>query len=131
MRRTTGPWRGRHRRRFAAGALAVTGVFGSSHREAPSMVADPTADDTDVYAFTADDAPGSSPSSRTGSRWRIPRADRTSPSSISGALRRQDRQLGDGYDDIGFRYYVKGEVPEGGAPPRRRCPRSTPSTTRT
>src|ERR671914_247465 len=44
---------------LAAGALAVTGGFGSSHREAPKILADPTADNTDVYAFTAKDAPGS------------------------------------------------------------------------
>src|SRR5918995_4109866 len=39
------------------GALATLGQ-GSSHREAPLTALDPTADDTDVYAFTADDAPG-------------------------------------------------------------------------
>src|SRR4051794_17586094 len=42
---------------LAAGALAVTGVLGSSHREAPGTQKDPTADNTDVYAFTAPDAP--------------------------------------------------------------------------
>jgi hypothetical protein len=44
---------------LAAGALAVTLGFGSSHREAPLSSLDPTGDDTDVYAFTAPDAPGS------------------------------------------------------------------------
>jgi hypothetical protein len=44
---------------LVAGSLAVSGVFGSSHREAPKILADPTADNTDVYAFTAKDAPGS------------------------------------------------------------------------
>jgi hypothetical protein len=44
---------------LAAGSLAVTGVLGSSHREAPKILADPTADNTDVYAFTAPDAPHS------------------------------------------------------------------------
>ena len=44
---------------LAAGSLAVTGVLGSSHREAPKILADPTADNTDLYAFTAADAPGS------------------------------------------------------------------------
>ena len=44
---------------LAAGSLAVPGVFGSSHREAPKILADPTADNTDVYAFTAPDAPKS------------------------------------------------------------------------
>src|SRR4030081_1492874 len=43
----------------AASAFAVSLSFGSSHREAPSIALDPTADDTDVYAFKANDAPGS------------------------------------------------------------------------
>ena len=44
---------------LAAGSLAATGVLGSSHREAPKILADPTADNTDVYAFTAPDTPHS------------------------------------------------------------------------
>jgi hypothetical protein len=44
---------------LAAAALVAALSFGSSHREAPNTANDPTADDTDVYAFTADDAPGS------------------------------------------------------------------------
>src|SRR5215210_9351327 len=43
---------------LSAGTLAVTSGSGSSHREAPSILADPTADNTDLYAFTAADAPG-------------------------------------------------------------------------
>src|SRR4029077_9555112 len=42
---------------IGAGALAVTLSAGSSHREAPLSSIDPTADDTDVYAFKAPDAP--------------------------------------------------------------------------
>jgi len=42
---------------LTAGALAATGAFSSSHREAPGILKDPTADNTDVYAFTAPDAP--------------------------------------------------------------------------
>src|SRR3954449_8273459 len=42
---------------LAAGALASTSVFGSSHREAPRIMLDPSADNTDVYAFVAPDAP--------------------------------------------------------------------------
>lgn len=41
-----------------AAAIAVPLSIGSSHREAPNIMLDPTADNTDVYAFTADDAPG-------------------------------------------------------------------------
>ena len=43
---------------LAAGAIAVSTGSGSSHREAPLTSLDPTGDDTDVYAFTATDAPG-------------------------------------------------------------------------
>ena len=51
---------------LATAALAAIGTGGviatigesSSHREAPLTALDPTGDDTDVYAFTADDAPG-------------------------------------------------------------------------
>ena len=41
-----------------AAAIAVPLSFGSSHREAPLTSTDPTADDTDLYAYTANDAPG-------------------------------------------------------------------------
>jgi hypothetical protein len=44
---------------LSAGIIAVALSSGSSHREAPGTQLDPTADDTDVYAFTANDAPGS------------------------------------------------------------------------
>src|SRR2546423_1291249 len=43
---------------LAAGVLTVALSSGSSHREAPLTSIDPTADDTDVYAYTANDAPG-------------------------------------------------------------------------
>ena len=41
---------------LAAAAIAVSLSFGSSHREAPLTALDPTADDTDIYAFVAPDA---------------------------------------------------------------------------
>ncbi|MEA2219315.1 MAG: hypothetical protein QOJ35_1941 [Solirubrobacteraceae bacterium] len=44
---------------LAAGLLVSSLGSGSSHREAPAIALDPTADNTDVYAFTASDAPGS------------------------------------------------------------------------
>src|SRR5436305_5572157 len=43
----------------AAVLVAVAMSVGSSHREAPNTALDPTADDTDVYAYTANHAPGS------------------------------------------------------------------------
>jgi hypothetical protein len=42
---------------LTAGVLVVALGSGSSHREAPLSSMDPTADDTDVYAFVAPDAP--------------------------------------------------------------------------
>jgi hypothetical protein len=42
---------------LAAIAIAVPLGIGSSHREAPLTSIDPTADDTDVYAYTAKDDP--------------------------------------------------------------------------
>ena len=44
---------------LVAVVIAAPLVFGSSHREAPNIMLDPSADNTDVYAFTAEDAPGS------------------------------------------------------------------------
>jgi hypothetical protein len=43
---------------LAAAAVAVPIGFGSSHREAPGISLDPSADNTDTYAWTAKDAPG-------------------------------------------------------------------------
>ena len=42
---------------LAALALTVSIAASSSHREAPNIALDPSADNTDVYAFTANDAP--------------------------------------------------------------------------
>ena len=44
---------------IAASAIAIPFSNGSSHREAPNIMLDPSADNTDVYAFTAPDAPDS------------------------------------------------------------------------
>src|SRR3954468_8587380 len=43
---------------LVAAAAVPPVALGSSHREAPLTAIDPTADNTDVYAFTAKDAPG-------------------------------------------------------------------------
>ena len=42
---------------LAASVLVASQGTGSSHREAPLTSLDPTTDDTDIYAFTAADAP--------------------------------------------------------------------------
>jgi hypothetical protein len=44
---------------LVAAAIAAAVSLGSSHREAPNIMLDPAADNTDTYAFTANDAPGS------------------------------------------------------------------------
>ena len=80
---------------LAAGALATTGVFGSSHREAPRIMLDPSADNTDVYAFTAPDAPGKL---TVVSNWVPLKSPAGGPYfgklDPGGALLRQDRQHG-------------------------------------
>jgi Domain of unknown function (DUF4331) len=43
---------------LTAVAIAAALSFGSSHREAPGISLDPSADNTDTYAWTAKDAPG-------------------------------------------------------------------------
>jgi len=43
---------------IVAVALVASLASGSSHREAPNLVNDPAADNTDTYAYTAKDAPG-------------------------------------------------------------------------
>ena len=40
-------------------ATSVSGVFASSHREAPAIAGDPGADNTDLYAFVSPDDPNS------------------------------------------------------------------------
>jgi hypothetical protein len=93
---------------LAAGALAVSSGSGSSHREAPSILGDPTADNTDLYAFTAPDAPDKL---TIVSDW-IPFED---PSSgpYFGKLDPKARyyvkidNTGDGREDVAYRWQFK------------------------
>jgi hypothetical protein len=93
---------------LAAGTLAVTSSSGSSHREAPSILADPTADNTDLYAFTAPDAPGSL---TIVSNW-IPFED-PSGGPYFGKLDPKARyyvkidNTGDGREDVAYRWQFK------------------------
>jgi hypothetical protein len=90
---------------LAAGALAVSGVLGSSHREAPGILKDPTADNTDVYAFTAPDAPGDL---TVVANW-IPFEDPAGGPNFYGldpAARYYIKvdNTGDGYEDVAYRF---------------------------
>jgi Domain of unknown function (DUF4331) len=93
---------------LVAGSLAVSGVFGSSHREAPNILKDPTADNTDVYAYTAPDAPGSV---TIVSNW-IPLADPAGgpnfyPLDENARYYVKIDNSGDGLEDVAYRWDFK------------------------
>src|ERR1044072_1466743 len=106
------------RKRFPArgwslvGALAL--AIGSSHREAPNISLDPSADNTDVYAWTADDAPGAI---TIASNW-IPGQV---PANGPNFFRFDDRaryyvnvdNTGDGRRDLAYRFQFKTTVRNG------------------
>ena len=95
----------------AAGAIAVSPGSGSSHREAPLTALDPTADDTDIYAFTAPDATGAL---TVATNW-IPFED---PAGGPNFYRFDDRaayyvnvdNTGDGRYDVRYRFKFKTQV---------------------
>src|SRR4051812_9766346 len=101
---------------LAAGAAAATLGVGSSHREAPMTALDPTGDDTDVYAFTAADAPGSL---TVVANW-IPMED---PAGGPNFYRFDDRaryyinvdNTGDGRYDVRYRFSFKTRVANPGS----------------
>ena len=96
---------------IAASAIAVPLGMSSSHREAPSIMLDPSADNTDVYAWTADDAEGAI---TIASNW-IPGQV---PANGPNFFRFDDRaryytnldNTGDGVADIKYRYQFNTEV---------------------
>ena len=95
----------------AACAIAVPLGFSSSHREAPSIMLDPAADNTDVYAWTAADAPNSI---TVASNW-IPGQV---PANGPNFFRFDDRARyyvnfdnnGDGVVDIAYRYEFETDI---------------------
>jgi hypothetical protein len=99
-----------------AGVLVVDSGSGSSHREAPLSALDPTGDDTDVYAFTADDAPGAL---TVVSNW-IPFED---PAGGPNFYRFDDRatyyinidNTGDGRPDVRYRFRFTTKVRDRGS----------------
>jgi Domain of unknown function (DUF4331) len=93
---------------LAAGGVAATVGVGSSHREAPKILTDPTADNTDVYAFTAKDAPGSL---TVVANW-IP-LEEPAGGPYFGKLDPKARyyvkidNTGDGFEDVAYRWEFK------------------------
>ena len=102
----------------AASAVPVTGVFGSSHREAPQIMLDPSADNTDLYAFTAPDAPDKL---TIVANW-IPLEDPAGGPNF-GKLDPEAKyyvkidNTGDGVEDVGYRWKFKYAVPQPGVVP--------------
>jgi Domain of unknown function (DUF4331) len=86
-------------------AVAVPLSIGSSHREAPNILKDPTADNTDVWAYTASDAPGSL---TVVANW-IPLADPAGgpnfyPLDENARYYVKIDNTGDGYEDVAYRW---------------------------
>ena len=89
-------------------AVAVPLSIGSSHREAPNILKDPTADNTDVWAFTAPDAPGSL---TVVANW-IPLADPAGgpnfyPLDENARYYVKIDNTGDGFEDVAYRWKFK------------------------
>jgi hypothetical protein len=94
-----------------ASLIAISGSSGSSHREAPNIMLDPSADNTDTYAFTANDAPDKL---TVVANW-VPGGN---PANGPNFFRFDDRaryyisidNTGDGRADIRYRYVFKTRV---------------------
>jgi hypothetical protein len=93
---------------LAAGGVAATVGVTSSHREAPKILTDPTADNTDVWAYTAKDAPGSL---TVVANW-IP-LEEPAGGPYFGKLDPKARyyvkidNTGDGFEDVAYRWQFK------------------------
>jgi hypothetical protein len=93
---------------LAAAAVAVPLGFGSSHREAPNISLDPSADNTDTYAWTAKDAPGAL---TVAANW-IPGEVPANGPNFHGWDDRARYYIhidntGDGRPDVSYRYQFK------------------------
>ena len=96
---------------LVAALVAVSLSAGSSHREAPNITNDPAADNTDTYAFTANDAPDKL---TVVANW----SPGGNPASGPNFFRFDDRaryyisidNTGDGKADIRYRYVFKTKV---------------------
>ncbi len=104
-------------KKLSAGAVALAALIavslghGSSHREAPNVMLDPAADNTDTYAFTANDA---TDKLTVVANW-VPGGN---PANGPNFFRFDDRaryyisidNTGDGKPDIRYRYVFKTTV---------------------
>lgn len=96
---------------LVAALIAVSLGSASSHREAPNIMLDPAADNTDVYAFTANDAQASL---TVVANW-VPGGN---PANGPNFFRFDDRaryyinidNTGDGKADVRYRYVFKTKV---------------------
>jgi hypothetical protein len=95
---------------LAAGTLAVSSGSGSSHREAPKILGAPQLDNTDLYAYTAPDAPDKL---TVVANW-IPFED-PSGGPYFGKLDPKARyyvkvdNTGDGREDVAYRWEFKSQ----------------------
>jgi hypothetical protein len=94
-------------------AAAVTAALslGSSHREAPGITLDPTADNTDTYAWTAKDAPGAL---TVAANWIPGQVPANGPNFFGWDDRARYYvhidNTGDGRPDVSYRYQFKTTV---------------------
>jgi Domain of unknown function (DUF4331) len=93
---------------LTAAAVAAALSFSSSHREAPGILKDPTADNTDVWAYTAPDAKDSL---TVVANW-IPLADPAGgpnfyPLDENARYYVKIDNTGDGYEDVAYRWKFK------------------------
>jgi hypothetical protein len=96
---------------LTAAALAATLGFGSSHREAPGITLDPTADNTDTYAWTAKDAAGAL---TVAANWIPGEVPANGPNFFGWDDRARYYihidNTGDGRPDVSYRYQFKTTV---------------------
>jgi Domain of unknown function (DUF4331) len=96
---------------LSAAAIAAALSLGSSHREAPGITLDPTADNTDTYAWTAKDAPGAL---TVAANWIPGQVPANGPNFFGWDDRARYYihidNTGDGRPDVSYRYQFKTTV---------------------